>query len=331
MKVLSKKTKIAFIFSLLIVLMVTILISLRLGSIDISFTELIKGMLSGESTGNVGIIKDLRMPRVIIAVLIGANLAISGVLLQAVIRNPLADPYITGISSGACAVTVFFMVFVPSVTTMRPIFGFLGGLVCCAIVYLMAYKKGLSPIRIVLAGAACNALLGGLSSMFTVSAGLGASNIQKWITGSLATVNWDNVYMLLPYSIIGIILAICTSKICNVLLLGSKNAKSLGFNSVIYDFSYLIAVFLASISTAIGGVISFVGLVVPHICRIIVGSDHKYLIPCSGILGAFLVLFADTLGRIIMKPYEIPVGVVTCIIGAPFFLYLLRERKGYRI
>ena len=326
MKVLSKKTKIAFIFSLLIVLMVTILISLRLGSIDISFTELIKGMLSGESTGNVGIIKDLRMPRVIIAVLIGANLAISGVLLQAVIRNPLADPYITGISSGACAVTVFFMVFVPSVTTMRPIFGFLGGLVCCAIVYLMAYKKGLSPIRIVLAGAACNALLGGLSSMFTVSAGLGASNIQKWITGSLATVNWDNVYMLLPYSIIGIILAICTSKICNVLLLGSKNAKSLGFNSDLYMILVtLIAVFLASISTAIGGVISFVGLVVPHICRIIVGSDHKYLIPCSGILGTFLVLFADTLGRIIMKPYEIPVGVVTCIIGAPFFLYLLRR------
>ena len=307
MKVLSKKTKIALIFSLLIVLMVTILISLRLGSIDISFTELIKGMLSGESTGNVGIIKDLRMPRVIIAVLIGANLAISGVLLQAVIRNPLADPYITGISSGACAVTVFFMVFVPSVTTMRPIFGFLGGLVCCAIVYLMAYKKGLSPIRIVLAGAACNALLGGLSSMFTVSAGLGASNIQKWITGSLATVNWDNVYMLLPYSIIGIILAICTSKICNVLLLGSKNAKSLGFNSDLYMILVtLIAVFLASISTAIGGVISFVGLVVPHICRIIVGSDHK-------------------LGRIIMKPYEIPVGVVTCIIGAPFFLYLLRR------
>ena len=326
MKVLSKKTKIAFIFSLLIVLMVTILISLRLGSIDISFTELIKGMLSGESTGNVGIIKDLRMPRVIIAVLIGANLAISGVLLQAVIRNPLADPYITGISSGACAVTVFFMVFVPSVTTMRPIFGFLGGLVCCAIVYLMAYKKGLSPIRIVLAGAACNALLGGLSSMFTVSAGLGASNIQKWITGSLATVNWDNVYILLPYSIIGIILAICTSKICNVLLLGSKNAKSLGFNSDLYMILVtLIAVFLASISTAIGGVISFVGLVVPHICRIIVGSDHKYLIPCSGILGAFLVLFEDTLGRIIMKPYEIPVGVVTCIIGAPFFLYLLRR------
>ena len=326
MKMLNKKTKIVFTVSLLLVLLATILISLKLGSVDISFTELIKGIFTGDSTGNIGIIKDLRMPRVIIAVLIGANLAISGVLLQAVIRNPLADPYITGISSGACAVTVFFMVFVPSVTTLRPVFGFFGGLICCAIVYLMAYKKGLLPIRIVLAGAACNALLGGLSSMFTISAGLGASNIQKWIMGSLATVTWDNVYMLLPYSIIGIILSICVSKICNVLVLGSKNAKSLGFNSDLYMIIVtLIAVFLASISTAIGGVISFVGLVVPHICRIIVGSNHKYLILCSGILGAFLVLFADTIGRVVMKPYEIPVGVVTCIIGAPFFLYILRR------
>ena len=118
MKMLNKKTKIVFTVSLLLVLLATILISLKLGSIDISFTELIKGIFTGDSTGNIGIIKDLRMPRVIIAVLIGANLAISGVLLQAVIRNPLADPYITGISSGACAVTVFFMVFVPSVTTL---------------------------------------------------------------------------------------------------------------------------------------------------------------------------------------------------------------------
>ena len=326
MKALNKKIRPIFILLALMVLVFTVLVSLKLGSIDISFGELIKGILFGSNDGNIGIIKDLRMPRVIIAVLIGANLAISGVLLQAVIRNPLADPYITGISSGACAVTVFFMVFVPTVTTLRPIFGFVGGLVSCTIVYLMAFKKGLSPIRIVLAGAACNALLGGLSSMFTISAGLGSTNIQKWIMGSLATVTWDNVYMLLPYSIIGILLALCVSKICNVLVLGSKNTKSLGFNSDLYMIVVtLIAVFLASISTAIGGVISFVGLVVPHICRIIVGSDHKYLIPCSGLVGAFLVLFADTIGRTVMKPYELPVGVVTCIIGAPFFLYLLRR------
>lgn len=326
MKVSDKKFKIVFIGAIFLVLIATILISLKVGSINITFGELITGLFSGQTEGNIGIIKDLRMPRVIIAVLVGANLAVSGVLLQSVIRNPLADPYITGISSGACAITVFFMVFIPNITIIRPIFGFLGGLVACSVVYFMAYKKGLSPIRIVLAGAACNALLGGFSSMITVSAGLGASNIQKWMMGSLATVNWSNVHIILIYSVIGIISALALSKVCNILALGSKNAKSLGFNSDVYMIIVTaVAVFLASISTAIAGVVSFVGLVVPHICRIVVGSDHKYLIPCSGVVGALLVLFADTVGRMAMRPNEIPVGVVTCVFGAPFFLYLLRR------
>lgn len=326
MIVSNKKLKISLIILLGIILLGIILISLKLGSINIEYKELISGIFFGQTNENIAIIKDLRMPRVIIAVLIGANLAISGVLLQAVIRNPLADPYVTGISSGACAVTVFFMVFMPSVTTLRPLFGFLGGLVCCVIIYCMAYKKGLSPIRIVLAGAACNALLGGFSSITTISAGLGATNIQKWMMGSLATVNWSNVNILLVYSIIGIFAAILLSKVCNILSLGSKNAKSLGFNSDMYIVIVTaVAVFLASISTSIAGVVSFVGLLVPHICRIVIGSDHKYLIPCSGLAGAILVLFADTIGRMVMRPNEIPVGLVTCVFGAPFFLYLLRR------
>ena len=326
MKVSYKKFKVSFIIISLLILLATVLVSLKLGSVNITFNELISGLFSGQKDGNIGIIRDLRMTRVIIAVLVGANLAIAGVLLQAVIRNPLADPYITGISSGACVVTVFFMVFIPSVTSLRPVFGFFGGLVCCVIIYFMAYKNGLSPIRIVLAGAACNALLGGFSSMITVSAGLGSGNIQKWMMGSLATVNWSNVHILLIYSVIGIIAALVLSKVCNILALGSKNAKSLGFNSDLYMIIVTaVAVFLASISTSIAGVISFVGLVVPHVCRIIIGSDHKYLIPCSGIVGGFLVLFADTVGRMVMRPNEIPVGVVTAIFGAPFFLYLLRR------
>ena len=139
MRVSDKKFKVSFIVIALIVLLATILVSLKLGSVNITFKELISGLFSGQSEGNIGIIKDLRMPRVIIAVLVGANLAIAGVLLQSVIRNPLADPYITGISSGACVVTVFFMVFIPSVTNLRPIFGFFGGLVCCVMIYSMAY------------------------------------------------------------------------------------------------------------------------------------------------------------------------------------------------
>lgn len=326
MKTLSNNRKALFIWFSLIVLIIATVICLKIGSINITFKELIVGLFNGSSDGNIGIIKDLRMPRVIIAILVGANLALSGVLLQAVIRNPLADPYITGVSSGACVVTVFFMVFVPNVVSLRPIYGFIGGSVSCFIVYIMAFKKELSPIRIVLAGAACNALLGGLSSMITINAGMGSANIQKWIMGSLATVTWDNVYVLLCYSVIGIILALCLSKICNVLVLGSKNAKSLGFNTNIYMILVtMVAVFLASISTAIAGVISFVGLVVPHLCRIIIGSNHKYLIPCSCVLGGILVLVSDTIGRVIMSPYEVPVGIVTSIIGAPFFLYLLKR------
>ena len=153
-----KKSKILIIFLVFIILIVSMFISLKIGSIEITFKELIDGMFFGNNEGNIGIIKDLRMPRVIAGILIGANLSIAGVLLQAVIRNPLADPYVTGISSGASMTTVFFMVFMPQIIGFRPLFGFLGGLLCCAIIYFMAYKNGLSPIRIVLAGACCNAL-----------------------------------------------------------------------------------------------------------------------------------------------------------------------------
>lgn len=321
-----RKSKITYMIVSLFLLIVTILFSLKLGSIDITFSELITGLFSGSNEGNIGIIKDLRLPRVIAGVLVGANLAIAGVLLQAVIRNPLADPCIIGISSGSCMVTVFLMVFVPGVTTLRPLFGFLGGLLCCLIIYFMSYKNGLSPIRIVLAGAACNALLTACSSMITISSGLGASNIQKWMMGSLATVTWSNVHILLAYSVVGIIGALLLGKVCNILVLGSKNTKSLGFNYELFMFIVtIIAVFLASISTSIAGLVSFVGLVVPHICRMIIGSNHKYLIPFAGITGGLLVLICDTIGRMVMKPYEIPVGIVTCILGAPFFLYLLRR------
>lgn len=326
MQALKKKKRSVFILFSFIILVLAVLISLKIGSINITLKELIMAVVTGDYEGSAAIIRDLRMPRVIIAILVGANLAISGVLLQAVIRNPLADPYITGVSSGSALVTVFFMVFFPQVVVIRPFYGFLGGAICCFIVYIMAYKKELSPIRIVLAGAACNALLGSLSSMITTNAGLGSTNIQKWLMGSLAVVTWDNVYILLPYSIVGISLGIILYKVCNILVLGSNNAKSLGFNANIYMVLVTIAaVFLASISTAIAGVISFVGLVVPHLCRIIVGSDHKYLIPASGVIGGLLVLVADTIGRTIMNPYEVPAGIVTCIIGAPFFLYLLKR------
>lgn len=319
------KKKLYIIISL-IVLSILLFTSLGQGSIDITLKELFEGILGIDISNNYEIVRDLRMPRVFIAVLIGANLSIAGVLLQAVIRNPLADPYVTGISSGASLVTVAVMIFMPSIGMMRPILGFLGGVISCGVVYIFAYKKELSPIRIVLVGAAINALFSGLTSMMTTSLGMGATNIQRWLQGSLAAVKWSDVSIILIYSIIGIVLALLLSRNCNILMLGNKNAKSLGINGDVQMIIITgVAVFLSSISTSIGGVISFVGLVVPHICRMIIGSDHKYLIPFSGLVGANLLLLADTLGRVIMKPYEVPVGIIMAIIGAPFFLYILRR------
>ncbi|WP_300351096.1 iron ABC transporter permease [Clostridium sp.] len=322
----SNSLKKVYIGISIIVVLALMIISLKLGSIEITFKDLILGLFSGETKGSIGIIKDLRMPRVLIAALVGGNLALAGVLLQSVIRNPLADPQVTGISSGACLVSLIFIIFIPSSGIMRPILGFVGGLISCAAVYLISYKKGLDTMRIVLSGAAINALLGGISQILTIGSGPSAGNIQSWISGSLAATSWEEVKILALYSLVGIGSALVLAKACNVIVLGNKNAKSLGFNADLYMILItIVAVFLGSVSTSIVGIIAFVGLVVPHICRILIGSDHKYLIPFSIFVGGALVLLADTLGRMLVKPYEIPAGIVMAVIGAPFFLYLLRR------
>ncbi|MGL5315547.1 MAG: FecCD family ABC transporter permease [Peptostreptococcaceae bacterium] len=323
----NSKKSIIIVASLILLAFIT-LFSMKLGSIEISFNELITGLLSGKTDGNIGIIKDLRLPRVLTAIFIGANLAIAGVLLQAVMKNPLADPGITGISSGASLVAIMVMVFVPELTHLKPLLAFLGGAVAATLVYGIAYKNGLSPIRIVLAGIAINAMLGSMSSILTIFNGNGSSSIQLWLSGSLASVSWNDVKMLAMYTVIGIGLAIPLAKNCNLMVLGDKTAQSLGVDTnkqrIIIS---AVAVFLASVSTGVGGIISFVGLIVPHIARFIIGSDHKYLIPFSASLGAVLLLLADTIGRMAVRPYEIPVGLVMSVIGAPFFIYLLRRRN----
>lgn len=315
-----------YIMAAIVFLSLGMLYSLNVGSISMNFGEMIKGLCSGATDGNIGVIKEIRMPRVFSAVLIGGNLAVAGVLLQAVIRNPLADPYITGISSGASLVTVVIMMFIPSINMTRPLFGFMGGAVSCTIVYVFAFKKELSPIRIVLVGAAVNALFGGIISMLTTSSGIGGSAVSRWLTGSLATVKILDVKILFVYTIVGMAGAFLLTRSCNILSLGRKNARSLGINPDIHMILItMVAVFLSSVSTSIGGIISFIGLVVPHMCRIIIGSEHKYLIPFSAVMGSTLLLTADTLGRVLMKPVEIPVGIIMSVIGAPFFLYILRR------
>lgn len=327
MKTSKRGIKRIYLLGAIILLVLIIVYALNVGSISMEISDMLKGIFfNGDVDGNISIIKEIRVPRVFSAVLIGANLAAAGVLLQAVIRNPLADPYITGISSGASLITVIIMMFISSIKASRPLFGFIGGAISCTLVYAFAFKKELSAIRIVLVGAATNALFGGITSLITSKSGIAGNSINRWLSGSLATIKVSDLKILLIYTVIGMIGAFLLSRSCDLLSLGKKNARSLGINP---DFHMIIitgvAVFLSSISTSIGGVISFIGLVVPHMCRIIIGSEHKYLIPFSAVMGGILLLLADTLGRAIMKQVEIPVGIIMSVIGAPFFLYLLRR------
>ena len=325
---LSNSKKICMILTTVFVLCFTILISLRIGSIDISFKELIDGMFFSKQSNNFLIIRDLRMPRVLSAVLIGGNLAVAGALLQTTMKNPLADPGIIGISSGASLGAIAVMVIFTDLIKYKIIIAFIGGIIAACLVYLIGEDKGFSPVRIILAGVCVNSILNALSSMVTVFNSAGVSSIQTWLLGSLVNVTWNDFKILALYTIVGIALCLLVIKSCDLMGLGDKTAQSLGLNvNRVRVMITFVAVFLTSISTGVGGVISFVGLVIPHICRFLIGSSHKFLIPFSYVMGGFLLLVADTISRNIFRPYEIPVGVTMCLIGGPFFIYILRRSK----
>lgn len=310
-----------------LVLVILVILFSTIGSVNLSLGEIISSLIHQDNSMVMTIVYKMRLPRNILAVLIGANLAVSGVLLQSVMKNPLADPGITGVSSGASVAAIIILLLMPQLSGALPLFAFVGGAIACALVFIMAWKNGLRPERIVLAGVAINTILGGFISLLST---LFSDRIQSailWLNGSLATKTWSHVDMLFLYSLIGLGLSLFLIRSANVLQLGDESAKNLGFNvSRTRLVISAVAVFLAAISTAVVGIISFIGLIVPHIARLLMGSDHKYTIPFSMVLGAIVLLIADTLARTIGGSIEIPVGVITSIVGGPFFLYLLRKR-----
>ncbi len=311
-------------------LLALFLIAVNTGSLKVSPTELFKGLFV-EYNSNVATIFDLRFPRIFIAMLGGAATAVSGVLLQAVMKNPLADPGIIGINSGASLTAVLITAFFPSLFFFTPLFAFLGGMLAFILVYSLSYKGGLSPLRIVLVGVAVDAMFTGLMSAFNSGTGSNYSGVASIVNANITMKTWDDFQTLLIYSVIGLVASLFVTGQCNLLALEDKTARSLGVNVTRSRIVIsVIAVLLASISTAVVGPISFLGLIVPHIARLLVGSNHKVLIPYSVLLGAFTLLLADTLGRTIASPYEISASIIMSVIGGPFFIILLRRSKhGY--
>lgn len=309
-------------------LFILFLYAVNTGSLKVTPMQLFRGLFI-KYDPDVATVYDLRFPRIFAAMLGGAATAVSGVLLQAVMKNPLADPGIIGISSGASLVAVLIAAFVPSLYFYTPVFAFAGGMAAFFLVYSLSWKGGLSPLRIILVGVAVNAMFTGLMSAFNSGTGSNYSGVASIVNANITMKTWNDLQILLVYTVIGLTACVFVMEQCNLLALEDKTARSIGVNvtrtRIIVS---VIAVLLASISTAVTGPISFLGLIVPHIARILVGSNHKILVPYSVLLGAFMLLLADTIGRTIASPYEISVSVVMSVIGGPFFIVLLRRSKN---
>ncbi len=342
--------RIFFVLSLLILILIFIvLISADKGSVEISQQQIFAILLkklgvnfsSDFTVQQEATLFDIRLPRIVLGALVGAALGISGVAMQGIFRNPLADPSLIGVSSGAAlAATIIVVggdlisVSLPAVVQLFafPIAAFLGAFLTTLLIYRLATFAGQTIVAtLLLAGIAINALAQSFSGFLTFYAtDTQIRSLTFWKLGSLGNGNWSSVLVALPFILIPILMMTKLARPLNALLLGEAEAGHLGFEiEKIKRRVVILAALAVGASVAFTGLITFVGLIVPHLLRLIVGPDHRYLFPASAVLGASLLLAADLIARTLVAPAEMPIGILTAMLGAPFFLYLL-IRSGRR-
>ena len=304
-----------------------LVLSMAFGSADITIAKIWHTLWSPtlQDTQDM-VIWNIRFPRNIVAALVGANLAVAGAILQAVMKNPLADPQIVGVSSGAGLAGVIILILFPSWEYLVPMVAFVGALAAALMVYALAWRNGIRPTRIILAGVAVAAFLGSGISALLVFYGDRVQGALLWMVGGLSARSWPQVYVLAPYTVVGLILAFLGSRRLTILSLGDETAKGLGLPVEQTRFMMTaVAAFLAASAVSVAGLIGFVGLIIPHIARMIIGTEYRFLLPGSAFLGAAVLVVSDTLGRVLFSPVEVPVGIIMAFFGAPFFLWLLRR------
>lgn len=327
----GKKSVSAFrtVFAFVVItflIIVTFVFSLVHGSIEIGMIDIWRSIL-GDVSENAQIVYDVRLPRLIIAVTVGAGLAVSGTLLQAVMKNPLTDPGIIGISSAAALAAAVVSGFFPMLFYSIPLVALVGGVLAYILIYTIAWDGGTEPVRLILVGVALNLIFMAFIQGIAAFSGGGANltQTQSIINGSITQKTWADVRLLVSYTSCALIFAFAVFKKCNLLLLDDRTARGLGVNVDRDRFIVaMIGIVLASVATSIVGPIGFVGLLVPHMGRMIVGTGNGVLIPFSALAGGWLLLFSDTIGRTIAYPYEIPAAILMSIIGGPFFIVLLK-------
>lgn len=332
----NRKTKIClFMILATIILILGIGLSISMGAKEISVQTIIKSLFQNSDDVNITIIRDVRIPRALAAVLVGGFLGVSGAIMQGVTRNPIADPSIMGITQGATfaiAIALVLQKMMPNIIIGSfglIIFAFLGASISGVLVYLISSRanKKVDPVKLALAGTALGTLLISLATAVAMYFNL-SKELSFWISGGLVSAKWEGVKLLFIVGIIGVIAAIIMAPKITILSLGEEVAIGLGQKTnLIRAISIFIVIILTGASVSVAGNIVFVGLIVPQIVQGIVGSDYKYIIPGSLVLGGALLVYSDIIARMINPPYETPIGSLTALIGVPIFIYLVRKEK----
>lgn len=333
---LDRKATVVFA-GLLLAAFSVFVISTGIGEMKISPLTVVKVLFGGGPEMESLIIKSFRLPRIIVALIVGISLAVAGGILQGMIRNPLASPDVLGITGGASvAVVAFLAIFSDKNNALTisiawlPLAAFLGAGVVAFLVYFLAWKNGVSPIRLVLIGIGISTLMQALTTLMMIMGPIyQASQANIWITGTVYGSNWKNVAALVPWTVIFLIIALVSARTINIQELGDEVATGLGGRVQKQRFGLLmVATALIGSSVAFAGGIGFVGLMAPHMARRLVGSSFGALLPVSALIGGVLVMVADLIGRTLFSPLEIPAGVFTAGIGAPYFIYLLFKTRN---
>ena len=329
----AKRNRIEKLFLLVcaVALVLSFILGVCLGPTNISFSDFLKALASGMNTVDGRIIYAARLPRVVASVLAGSALAVSGVIIQSVLENPLAAPSTIGVNAGAGFLAVLAMALFPKNPSMVPAAAFAGAVITVFAVYLIAVKNGASKITLVLAGVALSNLLNaGINTITTFypDALLGISSFK---IGGFNGVTMAKLSPVWIYIAVGLVLAMLLSHELDILSLGDRTARSLGLNVKFIRFILLMAAaLLAGSAVSFAGLLSFVGLIIPHAARHFIKSGSTRLIPAAAMLGAGFITFCDLLSRMLFAPYEIQLGIVVSYIGVPFFIYLIMKKKGGR-
>lgn len=324
----SAEGRIAVCLILLIMLLGAILLGIRHGALDLSMKEILKILWDGKPKISYQILWNVRIPRVLLGAMAGGALAVSGAVLQGVMRNPLAAPGIIGISSGGGLTGILVMLIFPQFSHLLVPSAFCGSLLTATLVYLLAWKRGVNPVRLILAGVAVSSMLGAFSSAILLFNAEKAGSVLEFTIGSLSARSWEHIHLAGWYMLFAFPSVFLMGNKLNILELGDETAIGLGMNTERVRFTLIaLASLLAASAVSVVGLLGFVGLIAPHIVRIIIGPDNRFLLPASALAGGFIVVSCDTLGRVLMRSAELPVGIIMALLGPPFFLWLLRRHS----